>query len=84
MNSTPRTYASEEAKEAFLGLPESDQAVLKTVHHAEAEALNAVMNTKVNVIMEDAGIKAPESAIGVIDRGTYLEVDGWKVSKENL
>jgi len=84
MKSTSRTYTSEEAKDAFLGLPESDQIVLKTVHQAEAEALNLVMNTRANVIMEDGGIKVPESITGVIDRGTHLEVDGWKVSKENL
>lgn len=74
----------EETKEFFLKLPESDQIAIKTVYHAEVDALNAVINTKVTVIMEDTGIKAPESATGVIDRGTHFEVDGCKVSKENL
>ena len=84
MTSTPRTYASEEAQNGFASLPETDQTALKVVHQAEAEALNTVMNTRANAVMEEAGIKAPESATGVIDRGTHLEVDGWKVSKENL
>lgn len=88
MTLTPRTYASEEAQIGFASLPESDQTALKTIHQAEAEALNMVMNTRANTIMEDAGVKTPEVAkettTGVIDRGTYLEVNGWKVSKENL
>lgn len=32
----------------------------------------------------DTLLQPPETTTGVIDRGTHLEVGGWKVSKENL
>ncbi len=84
MTPTPSTNASSETRESFLKLPESDQTVPKTAPHTKIDELNAVISTQVDVIMKNTDTKASESASGVIDRGTYLEVDGWKVSKENL
>lgn len=50
------TYLSEEAKNGFLALSESDQRTLKMIHETEAHALNDVMNSRV-----DALIKPSES-----------------------
>lgn len=84
----PRTYASDEARKAFFGLPESDQIILNTIHNTEASTINDIMNLRVDDIMQDAKIKTPEIAkkttMGVIIHSTHLEVDGWRVSKENL
>ena len=63
---------------------ERDQEALKIINQTEVPALNDTMNQRIHSVMEKVGIETKETTNGVIDRGTYLEVDGWKVSKENL
>lgn len=64
------THASEGAQQT-----EGAQQATQT----EAEGIHCVMQWRVSTTLE-----TPESVNEVIDRGTHLEVAGWKVSKECL
>lgn len=63
----------------------------QSINSKEApEIQDKISNAKPKLPLEEATVSAlnivlaPESVTGVIDRGTHLEVGGWKVSKDCL
>lgn len=60
----------------------------ETIYDTSVSAVNDAIASSVNNIIQKLDPKTltvmREIVPGVIDYGTHFEVDGWKVSKENL